>query len=132
MTSHRQQRVAELLKQELGILISTELTDPRLVEAMLTVTRVDVAPDLRNVRVFVEHSLGQAANRQVIEALYHSEGYLRRSLAALDLRTVPHLTFHIDETEIRGRRVDNILDEIAAHGDVPGSEKNSDASHDTE
>lgn len=134
MTSHRQQRVSELLKQELGLLVSTELTDPRLADAMLNVTRVEVAADLRNARVFVEHSLGHDANRQVVEALYHSEGYLRRALAALDLRVTPHLSFHVDETEVRGRRVDSLLDEIAAHRtpEDEGSRGSAGTPHDAE
>jgi ribosome-binding factor A len=125
MTSHRQQRVAELLHQELSVLISTELHDPRLQDAMLNVTRVEVAPDLRNARVFVEHSLGHEANPQVTQALYHSEGFLRRALATLDLRFVPHLSFHIDETELHGTRVDSILNELASSESAESGSQNN-------
>ncbi len=52
MTSHRQERISELLHEELGILISAELTDPRLEDAMVSVTSVVVSPDLRSARVF--------------------------------------------------------------------------------
>ncbi len=50
MTSRRQERIAEVLTEELGLLIASELTDPRLDDAMVTVTDVQVSPDLGNAR----------------------------------------------------------------------------------
>jgi ribosome-binding factor A len=118
MTSRRQQRVAELLHEELGLLISTELTDPRLADALVTVTRVDVSQDLHNARVYVEHALGPRESPQILAALAHSQTFLRKALVEnLNLRMVPDLTFHVDETGARARRVDELLDSIAKdHG----------------
>jgi ribosome-binding factor A len=114
MTTHRQQRISELLHQELGLLISAELTDPRLEDALVTVTRVAVSPDLHSARVSVEHALPRDAGRQVLAALNHAEGFLRRALAEnLNLRVVPELSFHIDETERRARHIDELLDALA-------------------
>ena len=53
MTTIRQQRVAELLFEELSIMIASELNDPRL--SLVQVTSVDVSRDLRNVKVYVSH-----------------------------------------------------------------------------
>lgn len=114
MTTYRQQRVSELLQQELSLLISAELNDPRLTDALVTVTHVAVSPDLHNARVSVEHALPSASNRQVLAALKHAESYLRRALAEnLNLRVVPELSFHVDETERRARHVDELLDALA-------------------
>ena len=113
MTSHRQQRVAELLQQELSILI-TELTDPRLSEALVTVARVTVSADLRNARVYVEHALGAQDSRRVLAALAHAETFLRKALVeSLDLRVVPQLSLSVDDTSARAQRIDEILSEIA-------------------
>ncbi len=120
MISHRQQRISELLHQELSLLISAELTDPRLADALVTVTHVTVSPDLHNARVFVDHALSADANHQVLAALRHAEGFLRRALAEnLNLRVVPELSFAIDEVERRARRVDHLLDALA--GSSPAS-----------
>lgn len=114
MTTHRQQRIAELLKEELGLLISSELDDPRLEDAMLTVTRVTVSQDLRNARVYVEHVLPRESSPQVLQALSHAEGFLRQAvLQNLNLRFAPQFTFQIDETGERARRVDKLLDSIS-------------------
>lgn len=128
MISHRQQRVSELLREELGLLIQSELDDPRLEEALVTVTYVDVTPDLLNARVYIDHALPPESARPILEALRHAEPYLRRSLAeSLDLRAVPMLTFHIDTVEQRARRIDSILDQIAAGDPAQSQDAHDDA-----
>ena len=123
MTTHRQQRVAELLQEELGILISSELTDPRLADALLNVTHVEVSQDLHNARVYVEHSTDPQNSHKILEALQHSETFLRKALVEnLNMRVVPYLSFQIDDTVTRARRVDELLDAITHQ--VPPAENN--------
>src|SRR5512136_81341 len=89
MPTRRQERVAEMLREELSLLIGAELSDPRLAEAMVSVTDVEVSQDLRNARVYVEHTLPSARSKEVLEALRHAEGFLRQSIVQnLDLRFV--------------------------------------------
>jgi ribosome-binding factor A len=115
MTSRRQERIAEVLTEELGLLISSELTDPRLEDAMVTVTAVQVSPDLGNARVYIAHALPPSETRNVLSALQHSSTFLRRALIEnVHLRVVPELHFTVDETEKRAQRIDEILDRIAA------------------
>ncbi len=103
------------------MLISAELIDPRLEEAMVTVTHVQLSADLHNVRVFVEHVLPREKSRQVLAALQHAEGFLRRALAEnLNLRVVPELSFAIDETERRARHLDQVIDALALREAPPG------------
>lgn len=115
MPNRRQQRIAELLQEELGLLVSAELTDPRLEDAMVTVTHVQVSADLHNASIYVDHALPADASRHVLSALQHAETFLRRALAEnLNLRVVPELSFRIDETERRAHQVDGLLDTLVA------------------
>ncbi len=115
MTSRRQERIAEVLTEELGLLIASELTDPRLEDAMVTVTDVQVSPDLGNARVYIQHALPAGETRHVLSALQHSSTFLRRALVEnLKLRVVPELHFTVDDTAKRGQRIDEILDRIQA------------------
>jgi ribosome-binding factor A len=82
MTTIRQQRVAELLFEELSIMIGNELDDPRL--SLVRVTNVDVSRDLRNVNVYVAHDDDDLSKRQVLQGLRHATPFLRRQLAVLD------------------------------------------------
>jgi ribosome-binding factor A len=113
MTTIRQQRVAELLFEELSIMIGNELSDPRL--SLVRVTSVNVSRDLRNVNVYVTHDDEEVSKRDILQGLRHAMPYLRRQLAVrCSLRAVPELTFHYDDTPEKAARVDALLRQIAA------------------
>jgi ribosome-binding factor A len=118
ITSRRQKRVADLLMEELGALIALELEDPRL--QFVNVTAVEVSSDLRHARVYVTHLGTPEEEPGVLEALQHASGYLRRELARrVILRHVPELSFHIDDTLERARRIDQLIERL--HADETGS-----------
>ena len=122
MTSRRQERIAEVLLEELALLISSELTDPRLDDALVTVTDVQVSPDLGNARVYIQHVLPDTESRHVLSALQHSTTFLRHALVEnLHLRVVPELHFLVDTTEKRAQHVDELLDRIAAERATQGA-----------
>lgn len=110
--TRRQRRVAETLQKELGSLLQHSVADPHLV--FVSVTWVDVSPDLKNARVYVSH-LGDTPDddAEVVQALERASGFLRRELAGrLQLRVVPHLAFKIDAVLERARHIDALLDQI--------------------
>jgi len=120
MPTRRQERVSEMMREELSLLIGAELSDARLAEAMVNVTDVEVSQDLRNARVYVEHVLPSTLSNDVLDALRHAESFLRQALIQnLNLRFVPMLSFHIDDTNERGRRIEALLEAIAREGDGP-------------
>jgi len=128
MPSRRQERISEMLREELSILISTELSDPRLEDALVAVTDVTVSPDLHNARVFVEHALPHESDAQVLSALRHSVTFLRVALIEnLNLRVVPELTFQIDRSNERGRHIDELLDSLAHATPTPPSHETENA-----
>jgi ribosome-binding factor A len=125
----RQQRVAELLFEELTIMIANELNDPRI--SLVHVTRVDVSRDLRNVNVYVSHDDDEVSKRVVLQGLRNAIPYLRRQIAVrATLRAVPELAFHYDDTPEKAARVEALLREIAASresqtGDQTGEQAGS-------
>ncbi|MEZ4729178.1 MAG: 30S ribosome-binding factor RbfA [Caldilineaceae bacterium] len=112
MKSIRQQRVSELLYEELSIMISNELDDPRL--SLVTVTGVDVSRDLRNVKVFVSHQQEDVPRATMLKHLRRATPYLRSQLAErCSLRVVPELLFYYDDLPEKAERVQEILQQIA-------------------
>jgi len=112
MSTIRRQRVAEMLFQELSILIANELADPRV--SLVEVTSVDVSPDLRSVKLFVRHDDEEVSKRQVLQGLKHAVPYMRREIAnRCNLRVVPELLFYYDDTAEKAARVDALLRQIA-------------------
>ena len=112
MNNIRQQRVTELLYEELSIMISNELDDPCL--SLLTVTGVQVSRDLRNAKVFVSHQQEDISRAEMLKHLRKAIPYLRSQLAErCSLRLVPELLFYYDDTPEKVGRVQEILQQIA-------------------
>jgi ribosome-binding factor A len=121
MPTIRQQRVSELLFEELSIMIANELSDPRL--SLVRVTSVDVSRDLRNVKVYVTHDDDELSKREVLQGLRHATPFLRRQIAVRgSLRAVPELNFYYDDTPEKAARVDELLRQIAASRTTDGAE----------
>lgn len=120
--SNRPRRIAELLKRELAQLIAQELNDPRI--GPVTLTAVDVTPDLKLAKVFYtqlgETEASSQGFKETTEALNHASGFLRHCLRArVDLRSIPALRFKYDESVARGARISALLNQ--AHGDTGGN-----------
>jgi ribosome-binding factor A len=103
--SRRTDRIARLIQVHLAELINYRLNDPR-VEAMVTVSTVDVSPDLSHARVRVTAmNAADAKMRTIARALNHAAGKLRSMLGErIEMRNVPSLDFFVDEHAIRARR----------------------------
>lgn len=103
----RRYRVADQIQRELADLLRG-VKDPR-VQGMVTVSGVDVSPDLRNARVYVA-ILEHAEPETAIEGLNAASGFLRSRLSRrLDLRVVPELRFRHDTTPDDAERVTRLL-----------------------
>lgn len=109
----RSRRIAEQIQRELSEIIRLELKDPRV--GMITITDVEVTPDIEHAKVFFTR-LGEAAeNETVTRALQHAAGFLRSELAhRMRLRVVPDLRFEYDESVERGVRLSNLIDAAVA------------------
>ncbi len=108
--SRRSERVAEELRAELARLLREEATDPRL--RLVTLTRVDVSPDLARADVFwsTVEMKGAPGGEAAAAGLEHAAGFLRHRLAeALPLRRMPELHFHHDPSLALGERTLGIL-----------------------
>lgn len=113
MSTRRQRKVADLIQEELSDILVRKVRDPR-VEGV-TVTEVQVTPDLRYVDVYVS-KLGQDADRkEALDGLAAAAGFLRHELAPrIDLRFMPELRFHLDRSWEQGARIEALLGEIAS------------------
>ena len=105
----RLRRVADQIQRELSELLRTELKDPRV--GMITLTGVEVSPDLGYARVFFT-TLADAKSLKSIEAgLERAAGFLRAQLGKrLSLRVTPELRFKHDVSVERGVRLSQLID----------------------
>ncbi|MDI7277106.1 MAG: 30S ribosome-binding factor RbfA [Anaerolineae bacterium] len=113
MATRRQQKVADLIQEEISDLVARKVRDPRV--AGVTVTGVKVSPDLRYADIYVTKLGDEEERRTALAGLAAASGYLRRELASrVELRFVPELRFHPDSSWEEGARIDALLERIAA------------------
>lgn len=103
-------RVGEAIRHALAaILARDELRDPELSGAAITVSAVEVSPDLRHAEVFVMPLLGRNSEA-VIAALNRNAPRLRAGVArAVTLKYLPRLVFRGDDSFDEAERVETLL-----------------------
>jgi ribosome-binding factor A len=108
--TQRQLRVGEELRHALvRILARGELRDPELAGSQVTVTGVDVSPDLRNATAYVT-PFGSGAAEALTAALNRAAGYVRAQLAhEVKLRYAPGIHFEVDRSFEHASRIDRLL-----------------------
>jgi ribosome-binding factor A len=111
MQGRRTDRVSHLIQMELGQLILHRVKDPRL--GFVTITHVDVTPDLRSAAVFYSVLGDEKARKDSQIALEKASGFLQKEIGtALQLRYTPKLRFCFDDSLEQGMEVDKVLRKI--------------------
>ena len=108
--SQRQLRVGEELRHLLAELLERgDMRDPDLRGASITVTAVDVSPDLRNAIAFVMPLGGQDEPR-LLAAMRRAAPWFRARVGErAGLRYAPEIRFEIDRTFDEADRIGNLL-----------------------
>lgn len=108
MIPERMKRVNEACKEALGEILQAEIKDPRV--GFVTVTRVEVSPDLRVARVWLSFLGSDEESEASLQALKRARGFLRRELGRrVRLRYTPELVLFQDRGAETSQRVQGIL-----------------------
>lgn len=107
---NRLARVNEIIKRELSQIVTRELVfDVPLV----TISGVDVTPDLKNAHVFLSAIGTDGERAKVLAQLQEHRVLLQSELAKrVIIKYTPHLHFHLDQAIERGTRVLAVMDEL--------------------
>ena len=110
MSRGRPRKVADLIQRELSDLLRREVRDPHV--GMVTLTSVDVSPDLSHAKVFFT-LLDADKKAETARALQRAAGFLRSQLAQrMKMYTTPELRFAYDESVERGDRLSRLIDSV--------------------
>ncbi len=110
MSRGRPKKVADLIQRELSDLLRREVRDPHV--GMVTLTSVDVAPDLSHAKVYFT-ILDKAKQAETGKALQRAAGFLRSQLShRMNMYTTPALRFVYDESVERGDRLSRLIDSV--------------------
>jgi ribosome-binding factor A len=120
---YRPNRVGDQIREELSAMLARgEVHDPKI--GFITLTRVQVSPDLQVARVFYTSLGDPAARKDTQKALDRATPFLRRQIGSrVQLRRVPELEFRFDESIAHQNRIEEILQELhkadaASHSDA--------------
>ena len=111
--SQRQLRVGEELRHLISNALLRESFYDQIIENnTITVTEVNVSPDLKNAKVYIM-PLGGENKLEVLDSLNKSNGRIKKLISSnINLRQIPKLQFKIDETFEYAKKIENILQKI--------------------
>ena len=111
MSTIRQKRVADRIREELSELFLRDMNDPRL--AMVTITDVTVDRELAYAKIYVNALGAKDRKEEILEALEHAKGYLRRHIGSrIRLRRTPDMRFLWDTSLEHEDRINELLDSL--------------------
>jgi ribosome-binding factor A len=111
MQGKRLDRVNQLIREEISLLLQRELKDPRL--GFITVTGVETSPDLRSAKVFVSVLGDEEQWAASLSALGRARGFIRNWLRQhLELRVTPELSFRADRSMEHAARIQQLLKQL--------------------
>jgi ribosome-binding factor A len=111
MPSRRTEKAAEAIREVVSMAILTELNDPRVRD--VTVTYVEVSPDLRHAKVHVSVMGDEARQKLTLRGLQSAAGFLQARIAErIEIRYTPKLSFMLDQGVKRSIAVAQILEQV--------------------
>ena len=127
MATRRQEKVSQLIKKTVSDIIANHLNDPRI-ECFVSVTRVEMAPDLRTASVYLsifptgpvqtapqsDQRKAQSDQNKTFAAIKHAKSRIQSHLAhKLKSKFCPVLNFHIDEQFKKSFETMKLIDQVA-------------------
>ena len=110
MANYRRGRINDEMKKELSQVLR-EVKDPRLTDAFISITAVEVTGDLKFAKVYYSAMMGD--KKEIAKGLKSSAGYIRREIARrLNLRMTPEFSFYEDHSIEHGAHISKLLNGI--------------------
>jgi len=118
MTSRRVQKAAEAIREVVSMAILAELRDPRVAD--VTVTYVEVSPDMRQAKVHVSVMGDEAKQKLCLHGLQSSAGFLQTKLGKrIDTRYTPRLRFELDMGVKKSLAIAQLLSDVLPNHSLP-------------
>ena len=126
MNSRRVQKAAEAIREVVSMAILTDLKDPRV--QGVTVTFVEVSPDMRTAKVHVSIMGDESAQKLCLHGLRSSAGFLQQKISRrIDTRYTPRVRFELDMGVKKSIAIAKMLDDVLP-SEVPPEDDTSESS----
>ena len=112
MANYRINRINEEVQKELSTILR-EVKDPRVSCNFISITAVDVTPDLKFAKVYYSFLSNKYTEKDVENGLKSAGGVIRSGLTRMKLRIIPELRFIRDHSAEHGAHMAQLLKSIA-------------------
>jgi ribosome-binding factor A len=110
MESKRQQKYSRLIQKELGEVFQRDLKHV-LGNAMITITRVLMSPDLGVAKIYLSFLLAKS-NAELLEKINDNKKLIRKELGlkiGKSVRVIPEIIFYLDESAAYAQYMDKVI-----------------------
>ena len=116
--SKRPKRVADMIKNEIALLLLSKVKDPRLTS--VSIVNAEVTKDLRRAIVYYSVLGDDSQVKKAAEGLDRAKGFIRSHLAReLGMRVTPELVFKQDRSMEQQEKMERLLKEINIDAEPP-------------
>ena len=113
MANVRMSRVNAEIQKCIAEIITNKINNPAIDNMIVSVVRVDTAPDLSDAKVFVSILGSEDQKKSCFDAIVNSTGFIRHELSRMvRLKTIPTLNFRFDMSYEAGERIYELLEQI--------------------
>lgn len=121
MANYRRGRINDEVQRELASILR-DVKDPRVSGAFVSITAVDVTPDLKFAKIYYSSLMGD--KKELAKGLRAASGFIRSQIAQrLNLRITPELTFILDDSVAHGAHISKLLNSITFSEDFEENEE---------
>ena len=123
MSTRRIRRLEGVLQEEISDILRKEVRDPRV--GFASITRVEVAADMSQAKVFVSIYGSDEEKKECLKALDSAAGFIRLQIGErIRARQTPEILFRLDESIEQGARVFELLRQVQEElgGDKDGDQ----------
>ena len=117
--SRRTDRINEQLREEISMLLTRSIKDPRL-NGVISITRVVSRSDLRSARAYVSVMGNDQTKQEALAGIRSAASFLRRELRdRINMKHTPFLTYELDDSMEEADQLIRLMNQVKPENQIP-------------
>ena len=117
--SRRTDRINEQLREEISMLLTRSIKDPRL-NGVISITRVVSSNDLRSARAYVSVMVNDQTKQEALAGIRSAASFLRRELRdRINMKHTPFLTYELDDSMEEADQLIRLMNQVKPENQIP-------------
>ena len=117
--SRRTDRINEQLREEISMLLTRSIKDPRL-NGVISITRVVSSNDLRSARAYVSVMGNDQTKQEALAGIRSAASFLRRELRdRINMKHTPFLTYELGDSMEEADQLIRLMNQVKPENQIP-------------